>query len=300
MRTKDLISVVLLVLSLVLLVSFPASGIVNAQGTIYIRDDGSVEGTDKIQQNGDIYTFISDAVIDGDILVQKSNIIIDGNGHMLQNARVVISGLENITVKNMYIKDSYYGNHSISVGISGIDVTNSSFITIVNNTVTGTTFYTDEAGIRFVGGNSNVIVGNTIAGNQKGVTISNIIDFETFIPIEILVYNNNFYNDFDVEFSIIGGSNIPNSTISFSNGTQGNFWYKYNGTDANGDGIGDTPYVISSLVHHFTDDNPLMNPYGEPIVEVPEFSSWTILLLFLITSQVVLIYYRKRMKTVSN
>ena len=298
MRIKTSISVLLLLLSLIL-VSFPTPRIVNAQGTIYIREDGSVEGTDKIQLNGDIYTFIADAVIDGDIVVQRSNIVIDGKGCMLQNARLVISGLNNITVENVYIKDNYYGNHDVRVAISGIDVKNCSNITVMNNTVTGTIFDIDEAGIRIVGGNSNVIVGNTITGNQKGLTISNKIDFETFIPIEVMVYNNNFYNDFDIEFSIIGGSHIPNSTISFSNGTQGNFWYKYNGTDADSDGIGDTPYVISSLVHYFTDDNPLMEPYGNPIVEVPEFPPWTILPLFLIASLVILIY-RKRMKTVSN
>ncbi len=296
MRIKTSISVLLLVLSLVL-VSFPTPRIANAQDTIYIREDGSVEGTDKIQQNGNIYTFLTDAVIDGDIVVQRSNIVIDGNGHTFQNARLIISGLDNITVKNMCIKDDYYGTHGISVGISGIDVTNSSFITIMNNTVTGTTFYTNEAGIRIVGGNSNVIVGNTIAGNQKGLTISNYIDFETFIPIEVMVYNNNFYNDFDVEFSIISGSQIPNSTIRFDNGTQGNFWYKYNGTDRDGDGIGDTPYVISMLPY-LTDNYPLMEPFGNPIVEVPEFPSLIILPLFLITSLVILVY-RKRMKTVS-
>jgi hypothetical protein len=286
---------VLLLFLFVVLVSRPQIGVVKAEGTIYIRVDGSVEGTDKIQREGNVYAFTSDAVIDADIVVQRSNIVIDGNGHMLQNARLVISGLSNITVENMYIKDNYYGTHGISVGISGMDVTNSSSITIMNNTVTGTTFYTNEAGIRIVGGNSNVIVGNTIAGNQKGLTISNKIDFETFIPIEVLVYNNNFYNDFDIEFSIIGGSNIPDSTISFSDGTQGNFWYKYNGTDADGDGIGDTPYVIATLPH-FSDDNPLMEPYGNPIIEVPEFPSWIVLPLFLMASLVAIITKKRLSK----
>ena len=165
----------------------------------------------------------------------------------------------------------------------------------MNNTVTGTTFKIDEAGMRIVGGNSNVIVGNTLAGNQKGLTVSNKIDFETFIPIEVLVYNNNFYNDFDVEFTIIGGSHIPNSTISFSNGTHGNFWYKYNGTDVNNDEIGDTPYVISTLPY-FTDNNPLMEPYGNPIVEVPEFPSWIVLPLFLMASLVAVIVKKRLSK----
>ncbi len=285
-------TVALLLILCFVLVSLPEIGIVKAESTIYIRADGTVEGTDKIQQEGNVYTFTTDAVIDGDIVVQRSNIVLDGNGHMLQNVRLVISGLSNITVKNMYIKDTYYGTHDISVGISGIDVKNSSSITIINNTVTGTTFQTDEAGIRIAGGNSNVITGNTLAGNQKGLTISNKIDFETFIPIEVLVYNNNFYNDFDVEFHITGGSHIPNSTISFNSGTQGNFWYKYNGTDTDDDGIGDTPYVISALPF-FADNYPLMEPYGNPIVEVPEFPLWIILPLFLVATLIAVVIKRK-------
>lgn len=281
---KFVILLVLLLMLSIVFVSFPHSELKAQTITIYIMADGNVEGTDNIQREGNVYTFTTDAVIDGDIVVQKSNILIDGNGHMLQNARLVISGLNNITVKNVHIKDTYYGTHGISVGISGIDVKNSSFITIMNNTVTGTTFYSNEAGIRIIGGNSNVIVGNTLSHNQKGLTISNTVDFETFIPIEVLVYDNNFYNDFDVEFSLMSGSNIPNSTIRFDNGTRGNFWYKYNGTDTDGDGIGDTPYIISSSVYFFVDDYPLMKPYGNPIVEVTEFSPWILLVLLLLVA----------------
>ena len=50
---------VLLVLSLVL-VSIPQIAVVKAQSTIYIKGDGSVEGTDKIQREGNIYTFAGD------------------------------------------------------------------------------------------------------------------------------------------------------------------------------------------------------------------------------------------------
>jgi parallel beta-helix repeat protein len=275
-------------------VSISEIGLVKAEDTIYISADGTVEGTDVIQRDGDVYTITADAVVDGDIVVQRSNIVIDGNGHMLQNARLVISDLTNITVENMYIKDNYYGTHGINVYLSGIDVKNSSSVTITNNTVTGTTFLSNEAGIRIVGGNSNVIVGNTLSHNQKGLTISNTIDFETFIPIDVMVYNNNFYNDFDVEFSIMSGSQIPSSTISFDNGTRGNFWYKYNGTDVNSDGIGDTPYVISTSPY-YTDNNPLMEPYGNPIVEVPEFPSWIVVLLTGGAVLIMAVVFRRRL-----
>ncbi len=53
-------------------------GLVKADGTIYITADGTVEGTDKIQRNGDIYTFLNN--ISGSVVVQKGFITIDGSG----------------------------------------------------------------------------------------------------------------------------------------------------------------------------------------------------------------------------
>ncbi|MFA5364553.1 MAG: NosD domain-containing protein [Candidatus Bathyarchaeia archaeon] len=263
---------------------------------IYIHANGTVEGTDIITKQGNVYTFTLDAVVNGDIIIQKNDIVIDGNGHILQDARLVISELNNITVQNLVIQDTYYGTHGINVYISGIEVTNSSMVTIKNNTVTGTTFNTNEAGIKITGGNQNVITQNTIARNQKGLTISNIIDYDTFIPIEVTVYNNNFYNDFDVEFSIMYGTHIPESQISFCNGTTGNYWQKYNGTDTDNNKTGDTPYVIAEMPR-YTDDYPLMEPYGNPIVAIPEFQAWMILPVLGAVATVAVILKKKLTKT---
>ena len=43
---------------------------------------------------------------------------------------------------------------------------------------------------------------------------------------------------------------------SFSVGGQGNFWSDYAGYDANGDGLGDLPYVSKSLFENIMDNNP--------------------------------------------
>jgi len=52
-------TLVLLLILCSVLVALPNIGVVKASGTIYIRADGSVEGTDKIQQDGNLYTFTS-------------------------------------------------------------------------------------------------------------------------------------------------------------------------------------------------------------------------------------------------
>lgn len=65
------------------------------------------------------------------------------------------------------------------------------------------------------------------------------------------VYHNNFIN------------NVRQVSLSLSNniwddGCEGNYWSNYNGTDSDGDGIGDTPYVIDE---NNQDNYPLMSPY---------------------------------------
>ena len=67
------------------LVSFAQIGLVRAQtSNVYIRVDGIVVGTDKLQRNDNVYTFTGN--ISASISVQKSFITIDGSGYTLQGS----------------------------------------------------------------------------------------------------------------------------------------------------------------------------------------------------------------------
>jgi hypothetical protein len=63
-------------------VSIPQIEVVKAESTVYIRADGSVEGTDKILQDGNVYAFTEN--INGSVVVERDNIVIDGAGFILQ------------------------------------------------------------------------------------------------------------------------------------------------------------------------------------------------------------------------
>ncbi len=78
------------IVALSLLLSIPYAMNINsiqASETIYIRPDGSVDpATAPILRDGDVYTFtdnIYGSNINGTIVIQKSNIIIDGVGYAI-------------------------------------------------------------------------------------------------------------------------------------------------------------------------------------------------------------------------
>ena len=130
---------VALVLFLILcfaIVSLPEIGIVKAEGTIYIRADGTVEGTDKIQKDGNVYTFTGD--IFDSIVVEKDDVVIDGAGYSLQG------------------NGSGYGIYLI----------HRSYVTIRNVEIEEF-----DKGIRLYGGSNNTICENDIANNGLGIYI---------------------------------------------------------------------------------------------------------------------------------
>jgi parallel beta-helix repeat protein len=283
------------------MVSFLQIEMVKAEGTIYIREDGSVEGTDKIQRDGSVYTFIGD-IVNQSIIVEKDNIMVDGAGYRLQGNGnengITLSDVNNITVKNLKLSSFNIGivvmgsdnnrilENTITDNFRGLDLTASTSNTvfgnyIANNTdgialenvynsiVENTITNNSDIGIFLNGAGYNNIIGNNITDNNRGIVVS--------ICYDNVIYHNNFVNNTNhVE--------TDDSTDIWDNAEEGNYWDNYTGLDSDGDGIGDTPYVI--------DDNSQDN---YPFVNIiPEFPAWIILPLA-ITATLVAIIYKKRL-----
>jgi len=107
----------------------------------------------------------------------------------------------------------------------------------------------------------NMIYANYVAGNGWGVNTG-------YNSLTATLYHNNFIsNTYQVSTLF---SNYP--TQYFDNGAAGNYWSDYAGEDADGDGIGDTPYVIDD---HRSDRYPLMSPFDIESVtlELPDWAS---------------------------
>jgi len=121
---------------------------------------------------------------------------------------------------------------------------------------------------------NNTISVNNITSNNVGIGISASSDNR--------IYNNNFVNN-DIQFLADVGS-----VNNLDNGFEGNYWGNYNGTDNDGDRIGDTPYIIDEKNR---DNYPLMEP-----VIIPEFPSWTPLLITLVAAVTVAVVYRRKLQ----
>jgi parallel beta-helix repeat protein len=150
------------------------------------------------------------------------------------------------------------------------------------NTIVDNNIANNNHGI-YIGGDPkhNNITKNNIANNGKGIHVSqsstNIFYQNNFIDNTIQIYDT--IDEFPDSAS-------PSENI-WNDGVTGNYWSDYTGVDSNGDGIGDTPYIIDA---NNQDHYPLVET-----AQIPEFPSWTPILALTIVA-VVLVFYSRRLK----
>jgi len=126
--------------------------------TIYIRPDGSVDpSTAPIQRDEELYKF-TNSIYDSGIIVERNDIVIDGNGYSLQGSGsgngFYLNGLNNITIKNTNIT-----NFEMSIRLDSSN----------NNTFSGNNITNNLFGIFLVSSESNTIAKNNVTNNNRGI-----------------------------------------------------------------------------------------------------------------------------------
>jgi parallel beta-helix repeat protein len=230
-------------------------GLVRAQApeTVYINSDGGVSPSYAPIATVDniTYTFtgnISYPAYYG-IVVERSNIVIEGNGYALQGFNQSGTGLSNqmsnVTIENTNIEsfsdgiylstssdDTVSGNNITANGGTGILLTDSS-----NDTISGNTATANYDGIWLdYFSNNNIVSGNTATANSAyGIDLQDSSSYNTVSGNTATADSYGIYLD--------GSSN---NTVSGNNAT------------ANYDGI----YLDSSSNNTFSRNNVTANSYG--------------------------------------
>jgi len=243
---------------------------VKASGPIYIRPDGTVDPLGSpLQRSGDLYTLTANITASGDgIVVEKSNVIIDGNGYTIQGGAsehaFYMYGIKNVTIKNTRIEGFSYGIYLESTSqnaIHGNNITGSTLDGIglydsQNNTISFNNIKENGwSGIGLYFSSSNNISENYIENNYYGITF--------FDSQNNSILHNSFISNTNQTSSDIS-PNVWND--SYPSG--GNYWSDHNNTDlysgsyqnlTGSDGICDIYYTIDV---NNQDNYPLTKPYG--------------------------------------
>lgn len=187
-------------------------------------------------------------IISNDIVFGEYGILIDD--YYANNLTIKANSILNTTVRGMQL-----------IEINNSTITNN----IVNTSISG--IYMEEA--------ENVAITNNILQNCSGIALEISTDV-AFTNITLNQFLNNSIHAHD------------DSGIAWAVNDIGNYWDNYTGSDANVDGIGDTPYVWISGSAGSSDEYPIMdvNPkftdspadLGERKVnELTGSISWTVL-----------------------
>jgi parallel beta-helix repeat protein len=210
--------------------------------------------------------------------ITKNDLVSNGEGIGFAFYRFSInntnSGRDSLT-------NTISGNNIIEQGIGMKSLTGSKNIVSGNNITNCKTY-----GIFLENYQQINIVGNNFENNTVGIFLGDKASNNT-------IHHNNFINNqkdvTDVRSTI---PFLPSPKNTWDTGSRDNYWSSYNGTDDDGDGIGDTPYIINDVNQ---DNYPLMNPIDMEEFIIPEFPSWTPLLISLVAFLVVAVVYRQKL-----
>jgi parallel beta-helix repeat protein len=259
--------------------------ITNCKGNIALTDsDSNTIAHNELSDVGSMANYDSAALT----LTRSNNNTVTQNKIVATNANgAILAGSSyNIVEKNQI---AVSGVDQAAIRLETLPQSSCQYNYIHENKVTS-----QDNGIYFRNGaRNNYAFSNAISGCETGLALfsayynqfyaNNITSCtQTGVYLSISDFNNFFHNNFvgnakqAQENHQLYWWGIQNETYysennQWDNGKEGNFWSDYTGLDANGDGIGETPYAV---YENYIDHYPLTTPYdiGNVAVDYEEWS----------------------------
>ncbi|MCX6663440.1 MAG: right-handed parallel beta-helix repeat-containing protein [Euryarchaeota archaeon] len=173
------------------------------------------------------------------VISQRNNI---SNNNIVNNLRMNGIYLDGASYNTIY------GNLIENNNYHGIRLEYTSHNIIMNNRIVNNRGF----GILLAESGDNLLIGNTVKQSfNDGLSLGDNCVNNT-------IFHNNFIDNQENAYDETGNT--------WDNGSSGNYWSDYNGSDNDGDGIGDSPYQIPGNISQ--DMYPLMKPYAEQTLDI--------------------------------
>jgi len=177
------------------------------------------------------------------------------------------------------------------------------------NTISGNNITNNRYGGIVLHSNFNSVSGNNVANNGDGIILAFSSSNNTISENNITANEHSIHLVGNVTSNSIYHNNLVDNTVQVGQQSNvwddgypsgGNYWSSYTGVDANGDGIGDTPYLINE---NNQDRYPLISPWSEIPVErgIAPRPFWIVWLFWAIAAVVIValtgtVYFLKKRK----
>lgn len=219
---------------------------------------GGPSGIDAYQEVGLYLEGVQNCSLSNNILMLNDVGIGLNNsqGNFLDNNQICLGSTGIILFRS---NENRLFDNLVETNDEGILLDNSTNNTLVNNSAES-----NDIGLLLDTSRTNMLENNSISRNSYGVILENMAESNTLTNNSLymnglgmylrgatgnMIFLNKFFNFVNA---------VDEGTNSWNSSSAGNKWKDYNGTDADGNGIGDTPYVVNQTTGSI-DYMPLAN-----------------------------------------